>query len=365
MIHFHRSALNGVMWPFAVAKKSSLLVVGLLLGGCVPLAGAEQGAPAPGHPSSDIMPHALYLTVSMNKGFFIGSKVPQLSGIYRSTDRRQVEHVGYNHIRLDGIAADPHDPDALYVVGLNGASRVADSGRSWRILTGWDLTQPKDIALGPHNSGRVFLALPDGIAASEDRGKTWRRRDRGIERKYTQTIAIDRSHGEVVLAGTELGIYLSSDSGTTWRRVLATDKTVNDIRQSPHAPEVFIAVTQSNGAWRSGNHGKDWAPLGNLPVGRTLHNVDFDTHESSRIAVCGWDVGVQISEDGGGTWLDRSAGLPSRNVMKVFFDPDIPGRIYAAPYHEALYASDDLGKTWRSLWFEGAVVWDFLFVRAK
>jgi hypothetical protein len=366
LIRFHGFGLNEAMWPFAFAKNLCCLIAGaLFFGGCLLLEAGEGKEPVIVPISSDALNHALYLTVSMNKGFFIGSRVPQLSGIYRSVDRRQVEHLGYNHVRLDGIAVDPHDSGALYVVGLNGVSRVADSGRNWRILTGWSMTQPKDIAVDPGASAHIFIALPDGVAVSEDRGETWRRSDRGIERKYTQTIAIDRSRTDAVLAGTEQGVYLSEDAGANWRRVLATSKTVNDLRQSPHEPELFIAVSQFDGAWRSQNHGCDWVLLPKLPKGQTLHNIDFDAHESSRIAVSGWGIGVQMSEDGGETWVDRSAGLPSRNVMKVFFDPDIPGRVYATPYHEALFVSDDLGRTWRALWFEGAVVWDFLFIRTK
>ena len=80
---------------------------------------------------------------------------------------------------------------------------------------------------------------------------------------------------------------------------------------------------------------------------------------------CGWGAGVQVSEDGGKTWVDRTAGLPKREVWKVAIDPDLPDRLYAAPYMEPLFASDDFGRTWRKLQWEKANVFDLVFVPRK
>jgi hypothetical protein len=77
--------------------------------------------------------------------------------------------------------------------------------------------------------------------------------------------------------------------------------------------------------------------------------------------ICGWDAGVLVSEDGGATWIDRSAGLPNRQIWCVTPDPDFPSRLYAAPYLKPVYASDDLGRTWRPLCFEKAIVYSFMF----
>jgi hypothetical protein len=78
--------------------------------------------------------------------------------------------------------------------------------------------------------------------------------------------------------------------------------------------------------------------------------------------VGGWGVGVLVSEDGGKTWGDRSAGLPNKEIWRVTADPDIPRRLYAAPHLSALHVSDDLGHNWRPLTFEKAIVYDIVFI---
>jgi photosystem II stability/assembly factor-like uncharacterized protein len=93
-----------------------------------------------------------------------------------------------------------------------------------------------------------------------------------------------------------------------------------------------------------------------------LHNLVYDPTTPGRLVLCGWGVGVQVSEDGGATWADRSAGLPRREVWSVAVDPDVPGRLYAAPFQEDVYASDDLGRTWRPLSFGKATVFAFGFL---
>jgi hypothetical protein len=49
-------------------------------------------------------------------------------------------------------------------------------------------------------------------------------------------------------------------------------------------------------------------------------------------------------------------------VWSVAVDPDIPGRLYAAPFQEDVYASDDLGRTWRPLSFGKTTVFAFGFL---
>ncbi len=305
--------------------------------------------------------HDLYLCVSQAKPFIIGGKVRDMNGVYRVYERTTPAHIGFNHPRVDSLAADPRDPRRIYTVGLNGVMRTTDAGRSWRIVTSWDMTEPKDIAVDPRAPDTVYIGLPDGIAVSRDGGETWKRSNAGITRAYTQSVVVDRTRAGRLLVGTELGVYLSEDGAATWRRVLATSKTVNDVRQSPHDPKVFLAATQADGAALSRDGGLTWKTLPGVGSAHTLHNGDFDATNPARLIVCGWDCGVLVSDDGGATWSERNKGLPNAQIWRVSADPDIPGRLYASPHQEPVFASDDVGHTWRPIWFSSTTVWDFVF----
>lgn len=311
--------------------------------------------------------HDFYVCVTLSgQGQVMGgAKIPVRSGLYRSSDRQNFEHLGFSHIRMFGMTHDVREPDTLFLTTLDGIVRAKDRGRTWRIMTSWDMTEPKGIAFDPNAPDNVYAGLPDGIAVSRDRGQTWQRSQEGIRRGYTHPISVDRTQAGRVLAGTEKGIYLSEDGARTWTMVLPTEKTVYDLEQSPHAPQTWLAVTSSNGAFRSENGGRAWQRIASVPTEHTLHNCDFDRGDPERIVIAGWGFGVRVSEDGGRTWSDRTAGLPSREIWRACIDPDIPGRLYTAPHLKPLYASDDYGRTWRPLAFDQVMAFDMVFVPRK
>jgi hypothetical protein len=52
------------------------------------------------------------------------------------------------------------------------------------------------------------------------------------------------------------------------------------------------------------------------------------------------------------------------DVWSVAFDPDHPGRLYASVHEEALYVSDDAGKSWREDGLKGSILYRLAFVPA-
>lgn len=308
--------------------------------------------------------HDLYLCAAYNNGSRVmGSKDGSANGVFRRVSDG-FEHLGINYPLTISAAFDPRDPKVFYVACLSGVLRTLDGGKTWRLVTGWDETEPKSIAVDARNSDIVYTGLPDGIVVSRDRGQTWTRSERGLpERgKYTQVVQADRHKGGRVLIGCESGIYLSDDGAKSWRRVLATTDTVNDIQQSPLHAKTWIAVTQSAGAWRSTDSGATWKPLQGVPTDKALYNVAFAARDPLRMAIASWSHGILVSDDGGKTWTPRNAGLPaSGHVWRTAIDPD-SRFLYVAIFGQGLYASSDFGRTWRAAGMEGASVQTFTFV---
>lgn len=308
--------------------------------------------------------HDLYLCAAINKNYVIGSKLVTLNGLYRRQADGGFQHLGSNFTGLFALAVDPRNPRVCYAATLNGAMTSSTGGERWRVATGWDMTEPKDIALDPHAPDHIYLALPDGVAVSADAGATWPRREQGLpdRGKYTQTIEVDRAQAGRVLAGCESGIYLTEDGAATWRRVLPTRATVDDIQQSPHDPRWWLAVTQSDGAFESRDGGRTWQKLAGVPAAEALYNVAFDPTNAQRIAIASWHYGLLVTEDGGRTWTARKEGLPEQDhVFRVGIDPD-DGRIYLSFYQGTIHVSADFGRTWRTAGLDGSTVYNFVFV---
>ncbi len=318
----------------------------------------------PGVPLAAATPaYDFFICANINRNYVIGSKIETLNGVYHRTAAGAWEHLGCNDTGLTAVAFDPRDRQVVYTSALNGLWRSLDGGRTWRLCNGWDITEGRDVAVDPHAPDHVYLALPDGVAVSTDRAQTLVRREAGLpdRGKYTQAIKVDRTRAGRVFAACETGVYLTEDGAQHWRQVLPTRETVNDVQQSPHDPRVWLAVTQSAGAWLSRDGGLTWQQLPGVPTDRALYNGTFDVTNPQRLALGSWAHGVLTSEDGGVTWTVRNAGLPAApRVWRVGVDP--AGRLYASVVQATLFVSDDFGRTWRRDALEGSQVNSFLLL---
>jgi len=305
--------------------------------------------------------HTLYVCGATSKGYVVGAPLLP-SGLFLRDAGGSWKQLGFKHPFIKAVDYDPRDPNILYIAAGNGCIRSADGGRSWRITTGWDMTELLDVSVDAHQPDHIYIGLPDGIGFSPDQGRTWTRRDAGIRRKFTQAVRVDRAQGGRVLAGTELGVFLSEDEGRSWREVGAAGLMVTHLAQSSHDPRQWLATTQRGGLFATSDRGLTWNAVNGVPADRTLYMAAFDPRQAGRLLVCGWGPGVLVSEDGGRSWQARSTGLPSRKVWSAGFDPDVPGRLYASVHEEAVFVSPDSGRTWKRSGLEGSIVSSLAFV---
>ena len=301
----------------------------------------------------------LYTAMATSRGYVVGAKLPP-SGVFRKA--ADWEHVGFSHPFIQALDYDPRDASVLYLAGGNGLIRAADYGRSWTILTSYDVTELRDVAVDRNAPGTIYFGHTAGIRRSRDWGATWAAADLGIRRKYTEAIRVDRTRPGRLVAGTEDGLYFSADAGGHWARAGATGFQVFHIEQSPHDSCLWLAVTQRGGVFVSRDCGASFENLGRVGRDRNLYDVSFDPKAPGRMAVGGWGAGVMVTDDGGKTWEARNAGLPRPDVWSVAFDPAHSGRLYASVHEEALYVSDDAGTTWRRDGLPGSMVHRMVFV---
>ncbi len=206
------------------------------------------------------------------------------------------------------------------------------------------------------------------------------------------SVAVEPSQPNRIIAGTDEGIYLSEDSGTTWTQELGGMRvwTVGfDIRNSTNA----FAGTDGQGVYASADAGTTWAPastgLPNLdvralafgldgiaagtnagvalsPNGLTWHDGGLDGYSIAAVAVAanypqftviaGADSGnlaqgYLFSSTGGGSgWEVLQSGLPSGAVVSSIsagqIDAAVPKRPLVVATSQGTYRSGDGGITW-------------------
>jgi photosystem II stability/assembly factor-like uncharacterized protein len=303
----------------------------------------------------------LYAFVSSTKDYVVGGKLPP-SGIFLKSPAGGWEHAGFNHPFLFSLDYDATSPGRVYLAAGNGLFQATERGQKWRLLTGSDVTELRDVAVDRNDRGAIYFGYCHGIRVSHDHGATWEELGGSLHRKYTEAIRVDRERASVLLSGGEEGVFRSEDAGKTWKIAGAGGFQITRIEQSPHDPCQWLATTQEGGLFGSHDCGKTFESTGRVGVGANLTDIAFDPSEAKRIAVSGWGTGVAVSEDGGSGWLPRNSGLPALKVTSIVFDPARPGRLYASVNEEGIFVSDDSGKTWSKDGLAGTAITRMRFV---
>ena len=223
--------------------------------------------------------YTLYTCMTITKEYVVGAKLSP-SGLFLRSTTGEWQHTGYNHPFVFALDYDRRDPATLYLAAGNGLIQASDHGQKWKILTGSDVTELRDVAVDPNAPGTIYFAHSAGIRVTRDAGRTWQELSAGLHRKYTEAIRVDRERAGVLLAGTEEGIFRSEDGGKTWRLAGAAAFQVMHIEQSPKDRCYWLATTQGGGLFVSKDCGRSFENLGNLGVGRNLYDIAFDPGES-------------------------------------------------------------------------------------
>ncbi|HYL61731.1 MAG TPA: glycoside hydrolase [Candidatus Methylomirabilis sp.] len=259
----------------------------------------------------------------------------------------------------------PSQPNVFYIGQVNGGVwKTDDYGRTWTPIFDDQPTQAVgSIAVAPNpdiiyvGSGeglaRPDLGVGDGIYKSTDAGKTWTHLPGLRDGEGIPSLAVDPRDNNRVFAAVlghpygaseERGIYLTTDGGQNWQRVLSKGDTVggSDVEIDPSNPDVVYAALWELrlGPWEDGNQysgtngglfkstdgGKNWTPLTNgLPKGVIQVNLTIAPTKTSRLFAAvasargetgqGSEVGIYRSDDAGETW------------RRITTDPRPAGRI--------------------------------------
>ncbi len=281
-------------------------------------------------------------------------------GVFDSRDGgKSWNHSGWPQGRHFAIVTEPGTCGVIrYVAAGNGLFRTTDDGRTWRITTDWRQTEIQDIAVNTMKPSTILSATPYGIYRSTDRGDNWVEASSGLQQRFTSSIRFDRTNERVVLAGTESGVFISEDGGTTWKST-NLDKPVRSVRQSPDNPGIWVAGLQHNGAAISRDFGRTWQLSAGLD-GKTIYKIEFGI-KAEELWAGGWEVGVWYSPDLGRTWEHRSVGIAFPSIHGIAVSRTLPGTVWAGSMGGGLFRSDDHGKSWRASnpdLFDAGQIWD-------
>jgi photosystem II stability/assembly factor-like uncharacterized protein len=270
--------------------------------------------------------------------------------------------------RVTTVTGVPGETFTFYMGATGGGVwKTTDAGTTWQNISDgyFNTTGIGAISVAPSDPNIIYVGTGespvrgvktshgDGVYKSTDAGATWTHLGLEGTRHISRIIVHPDDPDRVWLAAQgnpwgpneERGIYLSEDGGTTWNKVLYVneDSGIVDMSADATNPNIIMATS-----WDFRR--QPWVVKSGGPGSR-----------------------VYKTTDGGASWREITAGLPSlKGKMGVAISPADPQVVYLAIEAKdgqgGVYRSDDAGehfrqvsddpRTWARAWYYMHIIAD-------
>ncbi len=259
-----------------------------------------------------------------------------------------VEAVGAeNYGTLTYILESPTEKGTIWTGSDDGFVQLTrDAGKTWTNVTPKGLAECliNSIEVSPHDPATAYIAttrykfndFTPGLYKTTDYGKTWINISNGIPQgAYTRVVREDDNRKGLLFAGTETGMYISWNGGTTWQpfQLNLPIVPITDLRI--HKGDLLIATM-----------GRAFWILDDLSLFRQNSGTDdgFKIYQPEDAVIGNWGSSLnRTAADNLGTSTFQGVN-PANGVVIYYNLPKLPDSI-----HIKIEIKDANGKLVRSL----------------
>jgi photosystem II stability/assembly factor-like uncharacterized protein len=215
-------------------------------------------------------------------------------------------------------------------------------------------------AISPANSNLMMLNCDMSAAyLSKDGGRNWRMINHAQLRSDTRCRpAFHPTNPDIIYASSGGRLKISRDRGQTFAPLGDLRESLyGEIALNPADPSLMLVGTRGGRCAVSGDAGQTWTPC-NGPAGQAI-GFHFDRTRQGKSMFAATDKGIWRSDDAGQTWVEKTQGLPWKEILGFCGGSDaakgvvmlycsVRSKDENGAFKGGLYRSRDRGETWES-----------------
>lgn len=213
-------------------------------------------------------------------------------------------------------------------------------------------------------SGLAVFLLTALFSPARAATQGWTLQSQGLGGVSVLALGVHPQTTTTLYAGTETGVYVSTDGGSHW------SDTTNDLRtdqgdvppinalviQPGAAITLYVGSNAGGGIFKSINGGQNWQAVNNGLTTRYVQTLAINPSNPQILYAGTVGGGVFKSVNGGLSWSPANTNLPqSANVSSIVLDPGNADILYAGVYGNGIYQSTDAGASWTRVYFGSSV----------
>jgi len=267
-------------------------------------------------------------------------------GIFTSTNTSanwSLSSSGLSHTVINTLIADPFNAGTFYSGTPRGVFKSTDGGATWTGLsTGLVNRAVNTLAFEPLTGSPVYAGTAAGLFRSTGGGLLWTNAETTLGSLEIRTILFDSATGTNLFVGASTGVYARTN-GTGWA---ARTKGLGSksVRALVDDPSSILYAGTDGGVYRSTNGGVNWAKMSKGMKTTKVRALIIDPANASAL-YAGTTKGIYKTADAGTNWTSLTNGIGLPTINSLLIDPTSSLILYAGTTN-GLFRSTDAGASW-------------------
>lgn len=257
------------------------------------------------------------------------------NGVLTSNDSGDTWNGSHSSVQGKTIYDIEQIGNKTYVAaGQDGLYCSSDSGSSFTKVQSFS----GDVRTIAQDGSDIIVGTADkGCLITKDQGNSFESLNSGFTGTIVQDLLVDN---QIVYSASDKGIHRKDAGSVVWAggNSLPTLRTNSLVKHNS-----YLAAGTSDGVYVSSNSGSTWDFKGaGLPSG----NINKVYSDGTKLWAATETGGVFYSGDNAATWLPYNTGLSAFSVTKII---QAAGKIYAATDKSGVFVTSNNGETWDDL----------------